>query len=889
MKRIFLLLIIFFSLAAAGQPYCRVRNFDEDQGLSQRLVKGIVQDNDGVIWAATWNGLNRFDGKDFTAIRPDISDPVFRYSSRIGELRLAPDGNLLCRIDENLVGFDVRSYRFTDLQSQIEQKLGRSFSLRAIMPTECGKVVLRCSDGRYLTLDGYSVEESDGRPDYRYVSTGNRKLGNVGPYRHDDLVLSRQDATGRIWLITRDGAIVTAKSDSGPFVTIEQLDVDPASVYYCTTDNRGNVWLRTSVGISCVSTGQLPFMMIIPSPESMVRTSLVDSDGRVWLSESDTKAVSVRDGGLGRVRYLTADGRLTESFTSLGHAVYSMCQTPDGTIWLGTKPDGLIRLQPDGDRFTVSRFRHNPDDPASLPGDNVYDMLPDAKGRLWIATLGNGIGYIPDYRAADPTFVGLLKADGYPAAAKAVRHLAIAGDTMLVAATTAGLLTLDIADGVRPPLRASLHVSVPSDCGSLGNIAVMDVAVTRDGQIVAATESDGLNIARAAAPDTTARWVFSHHNSDSELADVALSAVVDGDKILTVSSNKVFLYDHLSGKSSMFGQWLSGDGIRFSDGRPTHLGDGRWLVGHDKGAVVFRPDSVSPDREIPVMFTSASIENRPDTILAFGTESLILTPDERNLTLRFAALDYSGDEHRYAYRIDDSRWIPTGSDRSVTFLDLRPGVYTLTVRASSPSGQWAEGGATIKIEVVPSFSETGLAKALYFIGILIAIALIGWIIVYIRSIKRKQRETLDAYMKLLEQSSSTPDETSSADGENEPLQENIVTSLTDDERHLMDKVMDFVNGHLADAEVSVDDMAEAVGLSRSSLNRKLKSMTGLSPAEFMRESRLSHAAKLLVTTDLSIKEIAIDCGFSDLNYFGKCFKASRSVTPGAFRKSGGGV
>ncbi len=60
---------------------------------------------------------------------------------------------------------------------------------------------------------------------------------------------------------------------------------------------------------------------------------------------------------------------------------------------------------------------------------------------------------------------------------------------------------------------------------------------------------------------------------------------------------------------------------------------------------------------------------------------------------------------------------------------------------------------------------------------------------------------------------------------------------------------------------------------------------GVIPASFSHEILLSKAARLLTETDMSLKSIAYDCGFADFSYFGKCFKASRGVTPGAYRKS----
>jgi transcriptional regulator GlxA family with amidase domain len=65
----------------------------------------------------------------------------------------------------------------------------------------------------------------------------------------------------------------------------------------------------------------------------------------------------------------------------------------------------------------------------------------------------------------------------------------------------------------------------------------------------------------------------------------------------------------------------------------------------------------------------------------------------------------------------------------------------------------------------------------------------------------------------------------------------------------------------------------------------MRSLFGMTPAEFIKESRLSRAATLLSSTDRPVSEIAWECGFDDLNYFGKCFKARFEQAPTAYRKN----
>ncbi|MDB4303776.1 helix-turn-helix transcriptional regulator, partial [Desulfosarcina sp.] len=74
-------------------------------------------------------------------------------------------------------------------------------------------------------------------------------------------------------------------------------------------------------------------------------------------------------------------------------------------------------------------------------------------------------------------------------------------------------------------------------------------------------------------------------------------------------------------------------------------------------------------------------------------------------------------------------------------------------------------------------------------------------------------------------------------------------------------------------------LAESVGISRSHLFRKLKSLAGQNPNEFIKSIRLNHAAQLLSKKKYSVSEIAYHVGFNDPKYFGKCFRHKFEMSP----------
>ena len=93
-----------------------------------------------------------------------------------------------------------------------------------------------------------------------------------------------------------------------------------------------------------------------------------------------------------------------------------------------------------------------------------------------------------------------------------------------------------------------------------------------------------------------------------------------------------------------------------------------------------------------------------------------------------------------------------------------------------------------------------------------------------------------------------------------------------------------VEARLTDSDVSVEDLAADMNLSRVQLYRKVKNLTGSSPVELLRSARLNRAYQILLTTDKSVSEVAYDVGFTAPSYFTKCFKEEYGMVPGDVRK-----
>ena len=92
-----------------------------------------------------------------------------------------------------------------------------------------------------------------------------------------------------------------------------------------------------------------------------------------------------------------------------------------------------------------------------------------------------------------------------------------------------------------------------------------------------------------------------------------------------------------------------------------------------------------------------------------------------------------------------------------------------------------------------------------------------------------------------------------------------------------------VQAHLADEDLNVEQLGSELGLSRVQLYRKVKALTGYSPVELIRITRLKAADNLLKTTDKTVAEIAYAVGFATPSYFSKCYKELFGRQPGEVR------
>ncbi len=276
----------------------------------------------------------------------------------------------------------------------------------------------------------------------------------------------------------------------------EQLSTEQGlsqSVVNCIfQDSRGFLWLGTQGGLNRYDGyGFKVYEHDAGDPASLshdwVLTLVEGPSGDLW--------IATEGGGVSRWR------QTTDSFTSYrndpndpqslsGDFIVALAWDPDGSLWIGARDSGLNRFEPSDPQAQAGvfqRFRHRPDDPASLADDRIRAVYVDRSQRLWVGTWGGGLELFERKRQ---TFSHFRHDPGDPRSLSDDHVRAITEDPhgALWIGTQAGLNRYDPESG---SFERYLHD--PAVAGSLSHDRVRSLLVDRDGRLWVGTDG-GLNL-----------------------------------------------------------------------------------------------------------------------------------------------------------------------------------------------------------------------------------------------------------------------------------------------------------------------------------------------------------------------------------------------------------
>ena len=118
----------------------------------------------------------------------------------------------------------------------------------------------------------------------------------------------------------------------------------------------------------------------------------------------------------------------------------------------------------------------------------------------------------------------------------------------------------------------------------------------------------------------------------------------------------------------------------------------------------------------------------------------------------------------------------------------------------------------------------------------------------------------------------------------EPVEEVAKTAFTPIDKEFANKLKELVMANIDEEDFNVDQLAEAMNMSRSNFHRKMKGLTGLTPGEFVLMIRLDYAAELLQKGEFRVNEVCSMVSFKSLSHFSRSFQKKFGVSPKNYGK-----
>ena len=167
--------------------------------------------------------------------------------------------------------------------------------------------------------------------------------------------------------------------------------------------------------------------------------------------------------------------------------------------------------------------------------------------------------------------------------------------------------------------------------------------------------------------------------------------------------------------------------------------------------------------------------------------------------------------------------------------------------------------------------------------ILLLVVFILFYLYYLKKVNMQRERVVNTLWNL------KPEDIPVSSKQTEDMESAVISDETEEKEpvavsQFIIRFKEVIEARLEESEVSVEDLAADMNLSRVQLYRKVKSVTGSSPVELLRTARLNRAYQILLTTDKSVSEVAYAVGFTAPSYFTKCFKEEYGMEPGDVTK-----
>jgi len=746
-----------------------IRNYyssvNDSTSLPDNQILSLFCDSSGRLWVGTYNGIAAYcHERDHFVVYDYFDDNRFQYNARLvnfieedehGVIWFASENGLFFAYDEQKDQFvyrelaldfsmQVKSFYFDEKQEDIlwiganiglikynlaedEHRLFPLPDLPGINPLSLN-VNCVLPDGPFLWLGVYRMGIV--RFDCRNQEFKLYRMKN----ENENYILSGTlDSNNNLWFATGGGLFLYDEEND----KFHKYGYSPHNAYGLNVsgiaaffeDSNQNYWVGTSFGGVNYSWGPQNFRSyeIDPHqlrniPEKSINSFSLDHSGFLWVAYANGIDVFDKNSMELANTFSSDDG----SNDSLGSGtVWDIVEDSENRLWVSTYTGGLQKFDKEKHVFTsYPNFRGGGDQQI---GQDIRDIFIDDSGDLWLAMHGHGFSRFDIEKERFYNF-RIDENRGYLDWTYCIHvdHL-----KRVWIGTTSGLFKFT------PDLQQYQEfIFDPDDATSLSYNTVNTIFQDSDNNIWIGTRR-GLNL------------------YDEDMGGFRRFGIEDGlinDNICSIQEDdfqNLWVSTRGGGIFSFSREKLLEDGTldpRFFDkedglnsdefvARASFQDDEGYLYfGGINGFTVFHPDSIEQNPREPdviiqeiklfdeIIYPSAGspVYMNEKT----GNKELQLKYNQNVLSFKFTAFNFrQPGKNEYLYKLEgfDDRWYSAGTDREAVYTNLPAGDFTFRVKASNNDGVWNEEGAIMQLTVFPPWWQTPLfhfSLAFFFVGVI---------------------------------------------------------------------------------------------------------------------------------------------------------------------------
>jgi len=378
MKRLnILLFFLTMAIITIAQPICQVKHFSVSDGLAQGVVMSILQDQKGLIWLSTWNGLNKFDGYTFKTYKTSQESKYTFGSNRMGTISESKYGDIWCpTYDGQACLFDVETETFIDVLQPIELSTKQTNYVTRIYSLVKGIAWILCENGYAFRVDEQLCKKGEGITLY---ATSNHNL------KGDQIFNVYQDSEEDEWILTDKGVSIIGKKTLDtdfPFQFITQIK---ETIFLIAENDK--------LAKYDFHTKKLKFVDIPYPHDKINNVTTIGKDMLALGTDNGLILYSIPKNSFQQIDIRTA--------TQASNYVESVYQDRQGDIWIFSKDPGIIHLN-----LATNEKEHlfTPKDEIIKHGRKSRKLIfEDKAGNLWLLpTEGNFCYYDRKDKALKP-------------------------------------------------------------------------------------------------------------------------------------------------------------------------------------------------------------------------------------------------------------------------------------------------------------------------------------------------------------------------------------------------------------------------------------------------------------------------------------------------------